>query len=230
MKQKLAVLFFVPFLPALAAGPTGPPTETSKRLAETAMTVQAIMRVSERSIPQTLLDRSQCVVIVPSLKKGALIIGAKWGRGFVTCRKSQAGWGAPAAVRVEGGSFGLQAGGSSTDVVMLVMNERGAQRLMRSKVTLGGDASVAAGPVGRSATAETDAMMTAEILTWSRSRGLFAGVSLQGATLRSDLDVNKELYGQPWTAKEVIFSGLEPHPDAVPLINLLNKFSSRRTN
>ncbi len=136
-------------------------------------------------------------MIVPGLKKGAFIVGAKYGKGFVSCRKGNGpGWSAPGSIRVEGGSFGLQIGGSETDVFMLVMNKKGMDRLLSTKFTLGGDASAAAGPVGRSTQAETDAAMTAEILTWSRSRGLFAGISLSGATLREDADWNTELYGR----------------------------------
>ena len=198
-----------------------------KRLAESATVMQEIMQTSDRTVPQSLLDRSHCVVIVPGHKKGAFLLGAEYGRGFASCRATGAGWSAPAAVRLEGGSFGFQAGGQETDIVMLVMNRRGARRLMRSQFTLGGDASVAAGPVGRSIEASTDAMLTAEILTWSRTRGLFAGVSLQGVTLRHDRKVNEQLYGQPWSTGDVVFSGLEPHAAALPLMNLLNRYSSR---
>lgn len=214
---------------AFAQDPPPPVTDTTRRLEESGNVFREIMDVGDRAIPQKLLDRSECIILVPGLKKGAFILGAKYGRGFVTCRpKSRAGWGAPAGIRVEGGSFGFQIGGSETDVVMLVLNERGTERLMRSKFTLGGDASVAAGPVGRTASAETDAMLSAEILTWSRSRGVFAGISLQGATLRPDKDVNRELYGQPWGTKEVVQSGLEVPPSAKALIDLLNKYSSRK--
>ncbi|MEZ5356370.1 MAG: lipid-binding SYLF domain-containing protein [Bryobacteraceae bacterium] len=204
-----------------------PSPGVNKRLAESAEVMQEIMQTSDRTVPQSLLDRSQCVVIVPGHKKGAFLLGAEYGRGFATCRAAGAGWSAPAAVRLEGGSFGFQAGGQETDVVMLVMNERGAKRLMKSQFTLGGEASVAAGPVGRNLEAATDAMLTAEILTWSRTRGLFAGVSLQGVTLRHDRKVNEQLYGQPWSTSEVVFSGLEPNDAALPLMNLLNRYSSR---
>lgn len=224
------ILFFASCLAALAQDPPPPPvTDTTRRLEETGSVFREIMDVGDRAIPQKLLDRAECIVIVPGLKKGAFLIGAKYGRGFVSCRpKSGAGWGAPAGIRVEGGSFGFQIGGSETDVVMLVLNERGTERLMRSKFTLGGDAAVAAGPVGRAASAETDAMLSAEILTWSRSRGVFAGISLQGATLRPDKDVNRELYGQPWGTKEVVQSGLAAPGSAKNLIELLNKYSSRK--
>jgi lipid-binding SYLF domain-containing protein len=200
------------------------------RLKQSAVVFQEVMQAPDAGIPQDLLDKSQCVVIIPGMKKAAFILGGKYGRGFFTCReKGGTGWAAPAAVRIEGGSFGLQIGGSETDVIMLVMNERGVQRLLSSKFTLGGDASVAAGPVGRTATAETDAYMTAQILTWSRSRGLFAGISLSGATLRQDLDSNRALYGKTMTNKEIIESGVKAPASAADLIGLLNKYSARQT-
>ncbi len=200
-----------------------------KRLEAARTVFSEVMSTPDKAIPQELLDKAQCVAVVPGLKKGAFIFGAKYGRGFISCRKSGGvGWTGPGAIRVEGGSFGLQIGGSETDVIMLVMNERGAQRLLSSKFTLGGDASVAAGPVGRTATAQTDAYMTAEILSWSRSRGVFAGLSLQGATLRQDLDVNKEVYGKTLTNKEIIEGQMAPPKAAQGLISLFNKYSSRK--
>ena len=200
-----------------------------KRLDSAAAVLQEIMDTPDKAIPQELLDKAHCVVIVPGLKKGAFIFGGKYGRGFVSCRrKSGAGWGAPGAVRVEGGSFGLQIGGSESDVVMLVMNEKGADRLLSSRFTLGGDASVAAGPVGRTATADTDAYMTAEILSWSRARGIFAGVSLQGATLRQDVAVNREVHGRSLENREIVMQDVPAPPAASRLISLLNKYSSRK--
>ena len=176
-----------------------------KRLDEAATVISQIMGAKDREIPQDLLNNSHCIVIVPGLKKGAFIVGAKYGRGFISCRKKGGvGWSAPGGIRVEGGSFGFQIGGSETDKVMLVMNEGGAKKLLASKFTLGGDASAAAGLVGRSATAETDAAMRAEILTWSRSRGLFAGISLQGATLREADKTNQEVYGKPMKNTEIV--------------------------
>jgi lipid-binding SYLF domain-containing protein len=170
------------------------------------------------------------MVIVPGLKKGAFIVGGKYGKGFVSCRKPGGqGWTGPAAIRIEGGSIGLQIGGSETDVVMLIMNPRGMQKLMSSKFTLGGEGEVAAGPVGRNATAQTDAFMRAEILSWSRSRGVFAGVSLTGATLREDTEDNQELYGKPYENKQIL-SGSVPLPGpASKLVSLLNKYSARKT-
>ena len=156
------------------------------RLDASADTLTDMMRASDHGIPQDLIDKAHCVVVIPGMKKAGFIFGAEEGRGFAVCRRhGGSGWSAPAAMRVEGGSFGFQIGASDTDVVMLVMNDGGMKHLLSDKFTLGGDASVAAGPVGRAVTAQTDAMMNAEILSYSRSQGLFAGISLQGATLRS---------------------------------------------
>jgi lipid-binding SYLF domain-containing protein len=215
---------------AMSAFAAGANKDNTARLERAAAVFDEVMGISDKAIPQSLLDKSQCAVIVPGLKKGAFIVGGKFGRGFISCRqKDGTGWTAPGAVRVEGGSFGLQIGGSETDVIMLVMNERGAERLLRSKFTLGGDASVAAGPVGRDASAQTDAMMTAEILTWSRSRGVFAGVSLQGATLRQDVEVNRDVYGAAKENPDIVL-GATPVPDvAKPLVTLLNKYSARKS-
>ncbi len=225
MKRALP-LFLLTSACVLYAAEKNPDAERLNRSAEV---FQEIMAAPDKGIPQDLLDKSACIVIVPGVKKGAFIFGAKYGRGFFSCRaKGGVGWAAPAAVRVEGGSFGLQIGGSETDVVMLVMNERGATRLLSSKFTLGGDASVAAGPVGRTATAETDAYMSAEILTWSRARGVFAGLSLSGATLRQDLDTNKALYGKALQNKEIIGTSIAPPAAAKEFLAVLNKYSSRK--
>ncbi len=221
MKRSL-ILFSLTALPLLAA-------DFADRLADSAALFEEIMTVKERSIPQDLFEKSQCVIIVPGMKKAAFGIGAKFGRGFAVCRKeSGTGWGNPGAVRVEGGSFGFQIGVSSTDVVMLVMNKRGMTKLLQSKFTLGADANVAAGPVGRETSAQTDAYMSAEILSWSRSKGLFAGIALNGATLRNDLDTNKEMYGQRWTNKEVMGSGATPPPSADKLLSTLSKYSMKK--
>lgn len=188
------------------------------------------MATPDRAIPQELFQKAHCVVVVPGVKKAAFGFGGKYGRGFVTCRNQKGpGWGAPGAVRIEGGSFGFQIGVSSTDVVLLVMNERGMKRLLTSKFTLGGDASVAGGPVGRSASAQTDAMMTAEILSWSRSRGAFAGVSLEGATLRNDVDENRAMYGQRLENRDVLTSGRAVPAPAKKLISVLNKYSMKES-
>ncbi len=203
--------------------------EEDKRLENAAIMFEEVMGAKDKEIPQDLLDKASCAVFVPGLKKGAFVFGAKYGRGFVSCRKKDGpGWSAPGAIRVEGGSFGLQIGGSETDVIMLVMNDKGASRLMSSKFTLGGDASAAAGPVGRTASAETDATMRAEILTWSRARGVFAGISLQGATLRPDKDAIKGLYGKELENKDIVFGNTAPPPAAAKLLGLLNKYSGRK--
>jgi lipid-binding SYLF domain-containing protein len=204
-------------------------SDAPARLQAATDVLREIMGIPDKAIPQELLNKAQCIVIIPGLKKGAFIVGAKYGKGFVSCRsKSGVGWSAPGSVRVEGGSFGFQAGGSETDVIMVVRNESGMNRLLSTKFTLGGDASVAAGPVGRSTQAETDAAMTAEILTWSRSRGLFAGVSLSGATLREDSDWNNDLYGRKITNREIITSTIAPPAPAKPLLDELNRYSSRK--
>jgi SH3 domain-containing YSC84-like protein 1 len=218
----------------LVAGSTGLAKEkdkTAQRLEDAVTVISEIMDTPDKGIPQDLLDKSQCIVIVPGLKKGALILGGKYGKGFVSCRKEGGqGWGAPGAVRVEGGSVGFQIGGSESDVVMLIMNERGMQKLMSSKFTLGGEGEVAAGPVGRDASAQTDAFMHAEILSWSRSRGVFAGLSLQGATLREDLDDNNDLYGKAYENKEILEGKVAVPAKASKLISLLDKYSVRKTS
>jgi lipid-binding SYLF domain-containing protein len=214
---------------ALGAGLAHGGSDAAKRLTAAAESLQEVMGIPDKAIPQGLMNKAQCIVIVPGLKKAAFVVGAKYGKGFVNCRKKDGvGWSAPGGVRVEGGSFGFQIGGEETDVFMLVMNQKGMDRLLSDKFTLGADATVAAGPVGRSTQAETDAAMTAEILTWSRSRGLFAGVSLSGATLREDSDWNKELYGHPIKNREVIAGTTIPPAPAAALMSELNKFSGRK--
>jgi lipid-binding SYLF domain-containing protein len=204
--------------------------KTNERLDDAAELFNEIMGSPDKSIPQDLLNKSACIVLVPGLKKGGFVVAAKYGRGFVTCRNTSGqGWGAPAAVRIEGGSVGLQIGISSTDLVLLVMNERGMKKLLSSKFTLGADASIAGGPVGRTASAQTDVLITAEILSWSRSRGAFAGVSLDGATLRQDIDENEHMYGKRWDNRQILNSGAQPPPGAAKLIAALNKYSARKS-
>lgn len=201
-----------------------------KRLKAAGDVLHEIMEVKEKSIPQDLLDKSECAVIVPSVKKGAFIVGGKYGKGFFTCRaKDGNGWGSPASVIVEGGSLGFQIGGSESDVVLLVMNRKGADRLLNNQFKLGGEASVAAGPVGRTTSADTDILLTAEILSYSRSRGVFAGLSLEGSTLRQDLDGNKALYGKTMTNKEIIEGDPKPPAAGKLLLADLTKFSPRKS-
>jgi SH3 domain-containing YSC84-like protein 1 len=203
--------------------------DAAKRLDDSAEMLTEIMSAPDKGIPQDLLAKAHCVVLVPGLKKGAFIVGAKYGKGFMLCRKATGvGWSAPAAVRVEGGSVGFQIGGSETDVVMLVNSEPGVKKLLQDKFTLGADASVAAGPVGRRSSAETDAQLHAEILTWSRSRGVFAGISLEGATLRPDEDWNTELYVKPISNKEIVLGDIPAPLAAAKLLALLDKYSSRK--
>jgi lipid-binding SYLF domain-containing protein len=197
-----------------------------KNLAEAASVFSEVMASPDKGIPQDLLEKAQCVMIVPGLKKAAFVVGGEYGRGFVTCRKqSGMGWGPPAAIRMEGGSLGFQIGGSSTDLIMLVMSRHGMDSLLTDKFTLGADATIAAGPVGRTANANTDVKMDAEILAWSRSKGLFAGIALKGGTVRNDLDDNEALYGKKMTNKEVLTSDLKTPTAAMPLIRELDRYS-----
>jgi len=198
-----------------------------ERMADATKVFTEVMSTPDKGIPQDLLEKAHCVVIVPGLKQAAFGVGGKFGRGFAVCRHTGGGWGAPAAVRVEGGTFGFQLGASSTDVLMLVMNERGMRRLTEDKFTLGGEATVAAGPVGRSSSATTDAQLSAEILSWSRSKGLFAGIALQGATLRPDNDVNQELYGAKLSNKEILMGDQHAPDSAHSLVSALGKYSYR---
>jgi len=197
-----------------------------ERLNDATEVFNDIMATPDKGIPQDLLAKAQCVVIVPGEKKAAFVVGGEYGRGFAVCRRPNgSGWGAPGAVRMEGASVGFQIGGSSTDVVLLVMNKDGMQKLLRDKFTLGADASVAAGPVGRTASAETDAMLHAEILSWSRSKGLFGGVSVAGSTLRNDLDENEHLYGRKLTNRDVLMSAMAVPPAAMGLDHTLDRYS-----
>lgn len=206
-------------------------SDDEKRMEAATAVLHETMAISDQAVPQELLDKGECVVVIPGMKKGAFIVGAQYGRGFLSCRKAGgAGWSAPGAVRLEGGSIGFQIGGQETDIILLVMSKRGADRMMTSKFTLGGDVSVAAGPVGRTSTAETDALMRAEILSWSRSRGVFAGVSLKGSTMREDKDVNKRMYGKVYTNKQIVDSGLAVPKAAQPMLAALTKYSPRRSN
>jgi len=203
--------------------------EPAERLGEAAAVFTEIMAATDTSIPQDLLTDAHCIVIVPGLKTAAFVFGGKYGKGYLSCRNATKakGWSAPGTVRIEGGSVGFQIGGSSTDLIMLVMTERGADKLLSSKFTLGVEGSVAAGPVGRTATAQTDAQMKADILSWSRSQGLFAGVALEGATLRQDLDDNATLYGKKLENREIVTTDVRPPQAAAELLALLNKHSAR---
>ena len=199
------------------------------RLDASADTLTDMMRAADNGIPQDLIDKAHCVVVIPGMKKAGFIFGAEEGRGFAVCRRpGGSGWSAPAAMRTEGGSFGFQIGVSDTDVVLLVMNDGGMKHLLSDKFTLGGDASVVAGPIGRAATAQTDAELQAEVLSYSRSHGLFAGIALTGATLRPDEDTNRELYGHDSTNREILTGEFKTPAVARRFEHALNRDSAER--
>jgi lipid-binding SYLF domain-containing protein len=198
--------------------------EHSKRIQESAAVLREIMGAGDRGIPQDLLGKAQCVGVVPNLKRAGFIVGAKYGKGVLTCRTSGGlGWSPVSIIRIEGGSIGLQIGAGETDVVFAVMNQRGMDKLMSDKFTIGGDASVMAGPVGRTAAAQTDAQMHAEILAWSRARGVFAGISLEGATLRPDNEDNEKFYHQAVTQQRLLHGEIKAPAAADVLYEELNR-------
>jgi lipid-binding SYLF domain-containing protein len=200
------------------------------RLDASADVLRDMMHADDKGIPQDLMNRAQCVVVIPNMKKAGFIWGAKYGRGYAVCRRrGGSGWTAPAGMRIEGGSFGLQIGGSESDAVVLVNNEAGMKHLLSDKFTLGGDATVAAGPVGRDASAQTDVALHAEMLSYFRSRGLFAGIALEGATLRPDKDADRELYGRDITNREILTGGdIKAPASAEKLERALNRESARK--
>jgi lipid-binding SYLF domain-containing protein len=192
-------------------------------------TLTDMMRASDRGIPQDLIDKAHCLVVVPGMKKAGFIFGGKYGRGFAVCRRHEgSGWTATAAIRVEGGSVGFQIGASETDVLLLVMNDHAMKHLLADKFTIGGEATAAAGPVGRDMSAETDAMMHAQMLSYSRSRGLFAGISLDGATLRPDEETNRELYGRDVTNREILAGDFKTPAIAARFEHALYRDSAQR--
>jgi SH3 domain-containing YSC84-like protein 1 len=200
-----------------------------KRLNSAYLSFREVMHEPDKGIPRDLLEKSRCIVIIPGTLKAAFIVGGKYGRGYVSCRRGATGlFGTPAAVRIEGGSYGLQIGGSATDVFMLVMNESGMKKLLADKFTIGGEAEATAGPVGRDTSANTDVLLHAEILSWSRSRGLFAGLSLEGSTLRPDGSENAKLYGKEVTNKEILAGDFKTPGAAQPLVAELNRYRHPR--
>ena len=202
------------------------------RVKESGQVLRDILEAPDKGVPQDLIDKAECVVVYPSVKKAAFVVGGSYGRGVMTCRTGKnfrGPWSAPTMMALEGASFGFQIGGQATDFVLLIMNERGANSVLSSKVKIGGDASAAAGPVGRNASAETDVMLKAEILSWSRAQGLFAGISLSGSTMRPDNGANKNLYGQDLTAQDIVFKHEVKAPaSARTLLAELNKISPKR--
>jgi SH3 domain-containing YSC84-like protein 1 len=201
----------------------------TERLANSAKVFGEIMSAPDKAIPRDLLNKAECVAIIPSMKKAGFIAGARYGKGMISCRNNaKTAWGPPAMLILEGGSFGLQIGGAAVDVVLLIMNRTGIDSLLSSKVTLGGDASVAGGPVGRATTAETDAAMKAKVLSYSRSQGVFAGLELKGSTLRQDKDADKALYGKELQARVILTPGKVAVPAAAkPVIKVLTKYSPK---
>ncbi len=214
----------------VATAPIYAANKEQERLENSGVVMQEIMNTPE-NIPQEVMEKAECVIVFPSVLKAAFVVGASYGRGAMVCRTGKdfrGPWGAPAMYALEGGSVGFQIGGQATDLVLLIMNERGASSILNSKVKLGGDASVAAGPVGRDASADTDAYMRAEVLSYSRSRGLFAGISLEGSTLRPDDDATADVYGHKLTAREIVLGGkVGIPPSGRHLVGVLQKNSPR---
>ncbi len=201
-------------------------SDDMERISDATAVLHEIMSAPDRGIPQDILGNAQCVGIIPGVKKVGFIVGAKYGKGILVCRNGN-GWSAPSTVIIEGGSVGLQLGAGETDVVLVVQNRDGEQKLMQDKFTLGASAGAMAGPVGRTAQAETDAQMHAEILAYSRSRGLFAGIDLGGATLRPDNDANRDVYGRPVTQRQILYGEVAPPPGAARLYAELGRYVSR---
>ena len=201
--------------------------EPDRRLRSATDTLREIMQAPDRAIPRGLLNRARCLTVVPGMKKAAFVVGGEYGRGFALCR-SEWGWSAPAPVRLAGGSFGLQLGADSTDIVFLVMDDRGMTKLLSDKFKIGIDAAVAAGPVGRDTAADTDVLMRAEILCWSRTHGLFAGASLDGTVVEHDESEAKRLYGRPLSNHEIISGDIKPPAAAAPLVRELDVIAPER--
>jgi lipid-binding SYLF domain-containing protein len=219
-EQIMKALWFAVVVLAMIAVPAFGQKKEQDRVANAGTVMQEILNIPD-DIPQSVIDKADCVVVLPSVLKFAIGVGGSYGRGVMTCRGGEdfkGHWGAPTMMALEGGSFGLQLGGQATDFVLLLMSPRSAKSILTSKVKLGGDASAAAGPVGRNASAETDVTMRAEILSYSRARGLFAGISLAGSTLRPDNDANKALYGKEVSAQDIVFKGAVPAPDSAQLL------------
>jgi SH3 domain-containing YSC84-like protein 1 len=232
MRKRIALglLFSLAATPVFAAAADKDNEKEADRLENAGMVMEEIMNIPD-NIPQDLLDKAECVIVFPSVLKAAFIVGGSYGRGAMVCRTGDhftGPWGAPSMMALEGGSLGFQLGGQATDFVLLVMNTRGAQAILNSKVKLGADIAAAAGPKGRDASADTDATLRAEILSYSRARGLFAGVSLEGSSLRPDNEANEKLYGKKLTGEEIVRKGAVPvPPSGEKLVSLLEKKSPR---
>ncbi len=231
MRKVLPLIFAASLIPFAAQAAGG--DKASERLANCGEVLSEILDIPD-NVPQELLDKAECVVVVPSVKKLAIGIGGSYGRGAMSCRAGEhftGAWSAPAMYRLEGANIGFQLGGQATDFLFLVMNPKGADSLLKTKVKLGADAAAAAGPKGRTATAATDAFIRAEVLSYSRSRGLFAGISVEGSTLRQDKGANEDLYGRKLSAKEIVRQGAVGTPAAGQLmISTLNRHSARNAS
>ncbi|WP_031500933.1 lipid-binding SYLF domain-containing protein [Bryobacter aggregatus] len=210
----------------LMLGAKNQQAEAVKRLTASKEVLTDALNAGDKSIPRDLIEKAHCIAIIPSMKQGGFIVGAKYGKGVMFCRKESGGWRGPATVRIEGGSFGLQIGAGEADVIMLVMNKTGAEKILKNEFKLGANAGVMAGPLGRTAQAETDVFMRAEILGYSRSRGVFAGISLDGSTLREDLDDNAKLYGKKLSNEQILLEARPTPAVARPLRNMLNQIST----
>ena len=232
MRKVLSILAATVFA-ALPVTTSAADSKSADRLENCGVVMEDILKVPD-NLPGTIIDKAECVIVIPSVLKLAVGFGGAYGRGAMTCRSGEhftGGWSAPTMIALEGGSFGFQLGGQATDFILLVMNTRGATAILSSKVKLGANASAAAGPKGRDAGASTDATLRAEILTYSRSRGLFAGVSLEGSTLRPDNGANEDLYGKKVNASDIVRKGAAPMPSSAnKLISLLNLHSKRNNS
>ena len=217
-KSLIVVAMMTPLM-ALAEKPAA-------RLSAAATVLSEVMNTPDKGIPLDLMARAQCIAVVPGVKEGAFGVGAKYGKGFFSCRKGT-DWSAPAAIRIEGGTVGFQIGAIESDLILLVMNRKGAERLLTTKFTLGGEGEAAIGPLGRTSTAQTDVSLRAEILSWSRSRGAFAGISLQGATLRQDVDDNRDIYGTALTNKQIVYGAIAWPGEASEFHSLLHRYAAR---
>lgn len=215
MKRKWILTFMAACMPAVLAQAK---PERVVRIEEAAKVFREIMSAPDKGIPQDLMDQAKCIAIIPGLKKAGFIVGGNYGKGVMTCRvASTKKWSGPSTVKVEGGSIGAQLGGGEVDVVLMVLNERGAERLMRNEFTIGGEMGAMAGPIGRTASAKTDATLTSGILSYSRARGLFAGIALNGSTLRADKEDNAAIYGSKVAHKDILMGNVPPPAAAAPL-------------
>jgi SH3 domain-containing YSC84-like protein 1 len=208
-------------------------SDVNDRVVRAAIVLKEIMQTPDKSIPQDLLDKSACVAVIPGMKKGGFIFGANYGKGLLSCRTNAGDgpWSAPSMFLLQGGSFGLQIGGQSVDLVLVIRNLSGLESMLNTKFTLGGDASIAAGPVGRTASAETDALMSAQILAYSRTRGLFAGLIIKGGVIRPDKDANQVLYGKPIEPREILFQQTQTVPkDTKIFLDELTRISPKKLN